>query len=146
MNDFMPDNLAEWVVSLGTILAWIISLWKVWDKLHTQVNNVGTRVNFLELAKERHETEISNLILNMQRSIDDRGVIRENVASNTKAIEAMDDQMREDRLAVMQTLHDNERAASERNAVLRESMARLEERLNVEMMIKSVVRNLREHE
>lgn len=142
----MPDNLAEWVVSLGTILAWIISLWKVWDKLHTQVNNVGTRVNFLELAKERHETEISNLILNMQRSIDDRGVIRENVASNTKAIEAMDDQMREDRLAVMQTLHDNERAASERNAVLRESMARLEERLNVEMMIKSVVRNLREHE
>lgn len=144
----MPFNLTplEFFSLIGLIGGWIVSLWRVWDKLHTQLNNVGSRVNELELSDGKQDTQLDSLNLSMQRSVDDRNVIRENVARNTKALEAMDDQIREDRIAVMQTLHDNERAASERNAVLRESMARLEERLNIEMMVKSVVRNFKEHD
>jgi hypothetical protein len=43
----------------------------------------------------------------------------------------------------MSTLHASEKAAAERDARMREELARISERLNIERMVQSVVRNMK---
>ncbi len=140
-NTFLPNTLNQWLAAIGIIGGWIIWSWRVGLTIKTDLNNVGTRINSTEIESTRHETEIANLKLELQRSIDDRNIIREKVAGNTKSLDELRDEIRDDRLAVIATLHINEKTASERDAVLRETLARLQERINIEEIVRSVVRH-----
>jgi hypothetical protein len=69
--------------------------------------------------------------------------MREKIAGNAANIRSLQDELQSDRLAVMTTLHNNEKAAAERDAKTREELARISERLDIERMVTSVVRNLK---
>ena len=140
-ESFLPTTLNQWLAAGAVIGGWILISWRAGVKISTDLNNVGTRVNELELEKKAHAVEIDNLKLELQRSIDDRNSMRERLAGNTRSIDELRDEIRDDRLAVLTTLHNNEKAAAERDAVLRESLARLQERVNIDEMVRAVVRN-----
>jgi septal ring factor EnvC (AmiA/AmiB activator) len=140
-DGFLPTTLNQWLGATAILVGWTLIAWRHSVKVTTDLNNVGTRVNELELKNKSHETEIDNLKLTMQRSIDDRNTMRERIASNARSLEELRDEIRDDRLAVLTTLHNNERAAAERDAGLRVQLAQLQERINIEELVKSVIRN-----
>lgn len=138
---FLPSTLNQWLAAIAVVGGWIVISWRAMLAIKTDLNNVGSRVNELELSKAKHLTEIENLKLEQQRSIDDRNNMRERLAGNSRSIDELRDEIRDDRLAVLTTLHNNEKAAAERDAVLRESLARLQERVNIEELVRAVVRS-----
>jgi chromosome segregation ATPase len=144
-NTFLPNTLNQWLATIAIIVGWTILAWRHSLKVQTDLNNVGSRVNKLELDDARKTTEIDALKLELQRSIDDRNTMRERVAGNARSLEELREEIRDDRIAVLTTLHNNEKAAAERDAVLRESLARLQERINIEELIKSTVRAMGAH-
>jgi septal ring factor EnvC (AmiA/AmiB activator) len=143
-NDpFLPQTLNQWLTAVGILVGWTIVAWRFFTKLSTDINRVGERTNAVETSCTSHGTEITNLKLEQQRSADDRGTMRERIAASEKEIETLGAELREERLAVMSMLHANERAAAERDAQTREQLARISERLNIERMVQSVVRNMK---
>lgn len=144
-DTFLPNTLNQWLGAIAIIVTWTLIAWRHSVKVTTDLNNVGTRVNSLELTNERQSTDIDNLKLELQRSVDDRNNMRERLAGNTRSIDELRDEIRDDRLAVLTTLHNNEKAAAERDAVLRESLARLQERVNIEELVRAVIRGRNEH-
>lgn len=141
-DPFLPQTLNQWLTAAGILAGWTVVAWRFFNKLSTDVNNVGERVNTVEKSCASHGTEIQNLKLEQQRSIDDRGNMRERIAASEKEIETLGLELREERLAVMSTLHASEKAAAERDAATREQLARISERLNIEQMVQAVVRNM----
>jgi site-specific recombinase len=141
-NTFLPSTLNQWMATIAIIVGWTLIAWRHSLKVTTDLNNVGSRVNTLELDNAKKQTDIDNLKLELQRSVDDRNTMRERVASNGRSLEELREEIRDDRIAVLTTLHNNEKAAAERDAMLRESLARLQERINIEELIKSTVRTM----
>jgi hypothetical protein len=141
-DSFLPATLNQWLGAAAIIIGWTVIVWRAMLSIKTDLNNVGTRVNSLELSCNKNTVETDNLKLEQQRSIDDRNTMRERVAGNARSLDELRDEIRDDRIAVLTTLHNNEKAAAERDAILRESLARLQERINVEEMIKGAVRAL----
>lgn len=142
-DPFLPQTLNQWLGVLVVVVGWTFAMWRAYAKLSNDANRIGERVNNVETYCTSHGTEIVNLKLEQQRSADDRGNMRERIAASEKEIETLGSELREERLAVMTMLHNNEKAAAERDAHTREELARINERLNIERMIQSVVRNMR---
>jgi predicted nucleic acid-binding Zn-ribbon protein len=141
-NDpFLPQTLNQWLIAIGTVVVWTFTAWRMYYKLANDLNRVGERVNSVEISCTTTGVEVNNLKLEQQRSIDDRGNLREKIAATARSVEEMREEIRDDRLAVVTMLHNSDKSAAERDAVLREQLARVQERLNIEEMIKSVVRN-----
>lgn len=144
------EQVKDWIGIAAVLLVWTGAIWRSWTNLNNKItaqgndlNLVGGRVDGVKTDCVKHESEINNLKMEQQRSLDDRGIIREKVAMNTKALEALTEELREERLAVITMIHNNEKAAAERDTTLRVELAGIRERLNIETMIKSVVRNLK---
>lgn len=158
-NDFHVNlSFAQTVITVGTAVAvWIGSLWRMArvaskkesdlyaaiEKNKTDVNQLGERVNLANGYALRHEDAINSIKLEQQASRDDRSTMRERIARNEASISALTEELAQERLAVMTTLHNNEKAAAERDAQTREQLARISERLDIERMVTSVVRNLK---
>lgn len=104
------------------------------------INEVGAKVNKIEGSCAITASELNAVKIQQQKSDDDRSALREKVAMNAASIKDLQSAVQEDRLAVMATLHANERAAAERDAKTREELARISERLDIERMVASVVR------
>lgn len=155
-----PTITLSWVQSL-TVVAGFVFLWggTFWRKIKTDatkeeklvaaieknandINEVGKRVNSISTDCSIHDKGITDLRLEQQASRDDRGTMRENIGRNSAAIAALREELQEERLAVMTTLHNNEKAAAERDAQTRERLAQISERLDIERMVTSVVRAL----
>lgn len=64
------------------------------------------------------------------------------IASLRGQVGALKDEIRDDRLAIMTQLHNSEKAAQERESRLREQLARIEERMNVDRMVEMAVKKL----
>jgi hypothetical protein len=151
MDPKLVAEIKDWLGIIAILAVWTLGIVKAYsanrraiEKVAEDINKVGERANETKSLCATHDVSVGELKLEQQRSTDDRAQIREKVATNAKAIEAITDELRADRLAVMSTLHSNEKAASERDAQNREKLARIEERLDIERLVKSVVRNLRE--
>lgn len=146
MNDsFLPQTLSQWMGVIAILFGWGVIVWRAWAKLTSDINQVGDRVNKVELADKAKETEIINLKISQQRVIDDTNAMRERVASSERELETLSSELREERLAVMTMLHNNEKAAAERDAMTREELAAIRERLNIERMVHTVVKSMRNH-
>lgn len=146
MNEsFLPTTLSQWLGIIAILFGWGLIVWRAWAKLTSDINQVGDRINKVELADTAKATEIINLKLSQQRIIDDTNAMRERVASSERELETLSSELREERLAVMTMLHNNEKAAAERDARTREELAAIRERLHIEKMVQSVVRNLKNH-
>jgi hypothetical protein len=144
------------VAAVGFVLLWGGTLWRkvktdatteaklvaAIEKNATDINEVGGRVNKVETNCAIHTKDIGDLRVEQQNSRDDRGTMRENIGRNSAAIAALREDLQEERVAVMTTLHNNEKAAAERDAQMRERLASITERLDIERMVTSVVRAL----
>lgn len=151
------SNLQSWFAILGLLIVWFTSLFAMArrnqkkdddtqaaiTKVATDIDRVGERVNTTNTSCSKHEEAITGLRLEQQQSRDDRNTMREKVAGNAAAIAAIREEIQQERLQVMSTLHANERAAAERDAVTREQLATIRERLNIEQMVTTVMRNLK---
>jgi septal ring factor EnvC (AmiA/AmiB activator) len=150
MDPKLLAQVKDWLGIAAILAVWTVGIWKAYasnraeiEKVKSDLNNVGERANTVKANCQTHDVEIGNLKLEQQRSMDDRSNMRERIATNAKAIDGLAEELRADRLAVMSTLHANEKAAAERNAIMREELARIGERLNIERMIQSVVRSMK---
>lgn len=141
---FLPQTLNDWFAIAAIVVVWIAVTWKAWSKLSNDINNLGDRVNTIRDNCNTHSVQVGDLKLEQQASRDDRMNMREKIATNSKGLEALESELREERLAIMTQIHNSDKAAAERDAQTREALAGIRERLNVEQMVKSVVRNLRE--
>lgn len=141
-----PESVNEWLAIVGALALWIGVWWRAWTKITSDVNQVGTRVNETRDNCTTHTSEINSLKLEQQQSRDDRTNMRERIAANSQAIKALSEEQQADRIAVMTQLFNNEKAAAERDAQTREALAAIRERLNIEQMVKSVVRNFKDSE
>jgi predicted nucleic acid-binding Zn-ribbon protein len=146
MNDsFFPQNLSQWLGVIAILFGWGVIVWRAWAKLTGDINQVGERVNEIKIASAQNNTEIVNIKIAQQRSDDNTNAMRERLASTERELETLSTELREERLAVMTMLHNNEKAAAERDARTREELAAIRERLHIEKMVQSVVRNMRGH-
>jgi hypothetical protein len=152
MDQNISQLIKDWLGIAAILFVWTGAVWRAWITLNnkitahgTDLNSLGGRVDGVKADCIKHETEIGNLKMEQQRSSDDRGILREKVAMNAKSIDALTEELREERLAVITMIHNNEKAAAERDTTLRVELAGIRERLNIETMIKSVVRNIKEN-
>lgn len=144
MNEtFFPQTLNQWLAAIGVVFVWGLAVWRAYAKLTNDINQVGERVNEIKVSDATKGTEITNIKLEQQRLKDNQDAMRERISANEKEIETVGNELREERLAVMTMLHNNEKAAAERDARTREELAAIRERLNIEKMVQSVIRNLK---
>lgn len=64
------------------------------------------------------------------------------IAALNARVGSLKDEISDDRLAIMTLLHNSEKSAAEREMRLREQLARIEERMNIDRMIDSAIRKL----
>lgn len=157
-NDIRVDlSVVQTILILGAMLAgWLFSLWRVaraqqkkesdrdaqMSSMNKDINEVGARINSTQLSCGKHDEAIQSLKIEQQQSRDDRINMRERIATNFAAIQALQEELQQERIVVMSTLHANERAAAERDTLTRVELAAIKERMNIEMMVQSVVRNM----
>lgn len=152
----MNPAVLQWLTVLGFCLVWgssIIALVRrsakkesdillAITKTATDIDRVGEKVNRTNVLCDAHDVSVQSLKLEQQASRDDRNTMRERIAANATSINTLKEDMQTERLAVMTTLHNNERSAAERDASTREQLARISERLDIERLVTVVVRNL----
>lgn len=118
------------------------ALYAAIQKNSEDINEVGARVNKVTTNCAQHDEALTTIRIEQQASRDDRGNMRESIGRNSAAIAALREELQEERMAVLTTLHNSEKAAAERDALLRERLGRIDERLDIERMVSSVVKAL----
>lgn len=121
------------------LIVLIFAVAGVWWKLDTKVNGFGARADDAARDATAAKAVGDKLVLELENAHNDRADLRERVATVEAMIDAVKEDLSEERLAVMTTLHNNEKAAAERDAKLREELARLTERMDIQRMIRTVV-------
>lgn len=122
----------------------LIAIAGIWWKLETKVNGFGTRTTEAEHNAIAAKSIAEKAVLEIQMAMDERNQIRDRVSSVETKVDAIKEELSEERLAVMSTLHDNERAAAERDAQLREKLAQLTERIDINRIIRTVVQEFKQ--
>jgi hypothetical protein len=118
-------------------------LYAALERHKTDINNLGEKVSHIDTSCTTHSEGITLLRLEQQQSRDERIAMRERTAADTAGIRVLQEELQQERLLVMTTLHNNERTSAERDARTREELARISERLDIERMVTTVVRNLK---
>lgn len=108
------DEISSYVDTAIAVLLVLAAIFTAYWTVKNQVNGLGVRVNELEKAHSKLDGEVST----------------------------MRDDLRDDRLAIMSMLHNSEKNAADREAKLREQLARIEERINIDRMIESAITKL----
>src|SRR5690606_35515668 len=110
----MPDELDRHISTLIAVVTVLATIFGAYLKIKNQLDGLGVRVNETErdLARQRGQ------------------------------IEGIKDEFSDDRLAIMTQLHNSEKNAAEREARLREQLARIEEPMNIDRMIGSAIQKL----
>lgn len=126
-----------WVIGV------VISGSAIWWKQNGKINGFGKRVDNVEIASAASLKLGDKLVLELENAHNERGELRERVAQVETLIDAIKEELSEERLAVMTTLHNNERAAAERDAQLREQLAGLRERMDIQRIVKTVVQEFK---
>lgn len=117
----------------------VLALAGVWYRLENKVNGYGKRTDAAAADGASAKVIGEKNAIELQVGIAERTEIRERIAANETSIDNLHEEMTQERLAVMSTLHANERAASERDANLRVELAKLTERVDINRIIRSVV-------
>lgn len=126
-----------WVIGI------VISGTAIWWKQNGKINGFGKRVDDVEVASAACLKLGDKMVLELENAHNERGELRERVAQVETLIDAIKEELSEERLAVMTTLHNNERAAAERDAQLREQLAGLRERMDIQRIVKTVVQEFK---
>lgn len=136
--------LPEASVTLGTrdvieAIGLILTVSAIYWKLNNTVNNFGERATNAERDAIAAKTIADKALLEIQLAAEERNQIRDRVSSVETKVDTIKEELSEERLAVMSTLHANESAAAERDAQLREKLAQLTERIDINRIVKTVV-------
>src|SRR5678815_1256499 len=121
----------------------ILTISAVWWKLDAKVNGFGERTTKAQEDATASRTLAEKCMLDDQVGTAERAEIRERIAANETSVDNLHEELTQERLAVMSTLHANERAAAERDASLRVELAKLTERVDINRIIRSVVAEYR---
>ncbi len=111
----------------------------IWWKQNSKINGYGKRVDQVEIDSAAALKLGYKLVLELQGAANDRSELRERVASVETVVDAIKEELSEERLAVMTTLHNNEKAAADRSADLQKQIAVLTERMDINRIVRSVV-------
>lgn len=111
----------------------------LWYRLEAKVNGIGTRTTQAQLDATAAKAVADKCVIDDQVATAERAEIRERIAANETSVDNLHEELAQERLAVMSTLHANERAASERDANLRVELAKLTERVDINRIVRSVV-------
>lgn len=124
------------IVEFGGIL---LAIAGVWYKLENKVNGLGTRTTEAKENAIAAKLIADKCVMDDQIATAERAEIRERIAACETSVDNLHEELTQERLAVMSTLHANERAAAERDASLRVELAKLTERVDINRIIRSVV-------
>jgi len=122
-----------------TLILTIAGITGIWWKLDAKVNGFGERTNKAEKDATAALAISDKAVLEIQLGATERAEIRDRVASVETKVDAIKEELSEERLAIMATLHENERASAERDAQLREKLAQITERMDIQRIVKTVV-------
>lgn len=110
----LPNLSPDAIVTIVlAVLAYMGTIWKVYSKLIEKLNGQGGRIDAVEFVSNENKVKI----------------------------ETLKEQVSEERTALMTQMFNNEKAAAERHADLREQLGRLDERLKMMDIIKTMWRN-----
>lgn len=123
-----------------SVTAFIGLGWKAWTSLTAIVNGLGDRVKKLEHDEVVNDERMHILRRDSELFVQESKSVRDRISSAEVRIDALREELRDDRLAIMSQLHASEKHASERDATLRVELSKLKERLNINEMIRTVVR------
>lgn len=143
---FLVDPItsgSEFSVTLrdGAFLAGILLAGSAaWWKLTAKINGFGARTTETDKTAVAAHTLGEKLLIEFEGARQERIQLRERIVTAEANVKKLGEELSEERLAVMATLHSNERAASERDATLREQLAVLNERMNIDRIVRTVVR------
>lgn len=140
----MSDQWIRLAEFLFLIIGFAFALWKAWVKLNEKVSGFGRRVKAVEENCAANGKDLEGVLREQAQARIERSDIRAMAVENRTKVETLRQEIADDRLAIMSTLHANEKAAAERNAELREKLGRLDERLNIQAMVRQVVREFKE--
>lgn len=133
-------GIRDWFYIAGVLLAGSTAWWKLTNK----INGVGARTTVAGSTATEAKILADKVHLEMEGARGERAAIRERVAAVEIATAKLTEELSEERMAVMTTLHNNERAASERDTALQVQLATLTERIDVDRIVRSVVREFKE--
>lgn len=128
-------GLKDWI-ELGMV---IVAISSVYWRLTNKVNGFGERVNSVELLAAQTKILVEKITVQSEVILAERAAIRERLAGLEILAAGIKEELAEERMAVMTTLHNNERAAAERDAGMREELAKLTERIDIPQMIKTIM-------
>jgi biopolymer transport protein ExbB/TolQ len=128
------------------IIGFAFAVWKAWVAMTHKVNAFGVRVAKLETGCVEFNTRQSSMEREQERARDERASINAIATQALTKIDAMREEIADERLAIQSTLHANEKAAADRDSALREKLARLEERLNIRAIVSQTVKEFKEKE
>lgn len=111
----------------------------LWYRLEAKVNGIGGRTTTAQNDATAAKALADKCVMDDQVATAERAEIRERIAANETSVDNLHEELTQERLAVMSTLHANERAAAERDASLRVELAKLTERVDINRIIRSVV-------
>jgi hypothetical protein len=129
MDEWLKAEILSPILLLIVIngLAW----YKSWINQQNSQNDFGRRVGVTEQEIVRVTTELTQTSRSCENNSIEQVSMRERIASNSTSIRDLKDEFQTERLAVMSKLHENDRNAAGRDAVILERLSRLEERFDV---------------
>jgi len=127
------------------ILVFVLGLSAAWWKLTEKINGHGKRTTEASDTATKAYTLAEKLLVEFEGARQERIQLRERIVTVEANVVKLGEELSEERLAVMTTLHNNERAASERDATLREQLAVLNERMNIDRIVRTVVREFHDN-
>jgi hypothetical protein len=141
-TESFPVTLRD-IIELVTI---VIAIAGIWYRLENKVNGYGKRTDQAQADASAAKTLADKCVIDDQVATAERAEIRERIAANETSVDNLHEELAQERLAVMSTLHANERAAAERDANLRVELAKLTERVDINRIVRSVVSEFKRDE
>lgn len=138
----LQGNAAELTLGVRDViwlLGGVLTASAIWWKQNGKINGYGKRVDDATINAAAALKLGDKLVLELETAHSERSELRERVTAVETMIDAVKEELSEERLAVMTTLHNNERAAAERDAQLREQLAGLKERMDIQRIVRNVV-------
>jgi hypothetical protein len=142
--------MADWLKS-GVIAPLIIFIivqaaiaYRQWILQQKSHDEFGERVNKVELKQESLNAAVTMYGQTASAVSQEQVTMRERIAANAAGIEALREDLSEERMAVMSKLFENDKNSSGRDAVILERIGRLEERFDVTKVFGQIIADLKQ--
>lgn len=128
----IPKAVLEFVLGILALLGIVWRMSRSHTKLLHDINEVGGRTTTAQNTANEAKTLAQNAERRASESGAELGEVGRRVARIEGALDAMKEEMSTNRLEFVTMLHNNDKASAERDSRIRESIARIASKLDVE--------------